>query len=145
MRSSIASVSLTLNVEPGTCEPLLVYKLCEYAGRGQLKLSSGKPVLPGRKQVFRISDNDRDLCDIIARADEDVAGRPLLVTVMHNGRRLPAGCVDLESARQYAQEQILRLPDHVRTIAPARPPYPVEVIRALSLYQKALEAQFAGA
>lgn len=123
----------------------IVYKLCEYAGKGRLKLSSGKSVLPGRKQVFRLSDNDRDVRDIIARDDEDLTGRPLLVTVMHNGRRLAAGCVDLESIRQYTQEQILRLPDHVRAITPAHPPYPVEVSRALSLYQKDLEAQLAGA
>jgi nicotinate phosphoribosyltransferase len=119
----------------------IVYKLCEYAGKGRLKLSSGKDILPGRKQVFRIHERDRDVRDVIVRADEDLAGRPLLVPVMHNGNRLPAGYVELESARKYAQEQILRLPDHVRAITRARPPYPVEVSQALSLYQKEVKGK----
>ena len=36
----------------------MVYKLVDYAGRGRLKLSTGKAVLPGRKQVFRVERND---------------------------------------------------------------------------------------
>jgi len=44
----------------------IAYKLCEYAGRGRLKLSEGKPVLPGRKQVFRVAEGDRDVRDVIA-------------------------------------------------------------------------------
>lgn len=114
----------------------IVYKLCEYAGKGRLKLSSGKPVLPGRKQVFRMAENDRDVCDVIARAEEDLPGRPLLKIVMHNGKRLPARHVHLESARDYAHLQIHRLPDHVRAIAPAHPPYPVEVSNALAHFQE---------
>ena len=31
----------------------IVYKLTSYAGEGRVKLSANKPVLPGRKQVFR--------------------------------------------------------------------------------------------
>jgi nicotinate phosphoribosyltransferase len=32
----------------------IVYKLAEYGGRGRLKLSTGKRLLPGPKQVFRV-------------------------------------------------------------------------------------------
>ena len=32
----------------------IAYKLVEDAGRGRMKLSSGKAVLPGRKQIFRV-------------------------------------------------------------------------------------------
>ena len=32
----------------------IAYKLVEYAGRGRIKLSTGKSLLPGRKQVFRV-------------------------------------------------------------------------------------------
>ena len=31
----------------------IAYKLCEYDAKGRLKLSTGKAILPGRKQVFR--------------------------------------------------------------------------------------------
>lgn len=122
----------------------LAYKLCEYAGEGRLKLSADKPVLPGRKQVFRKEENDRDVRDVIARADEDITGRPLLITVMHRGERLSSGRVDLESIRDYAQQQIVRLPDHVRSIAPAKPAYPVEVSPVLSLFQKKVMERVAG-
>lgn len=101
----------------------IAYKLCEYAGKGRLKLSAGKPILPGRKQVFRIAENGADVRDVIARAGEDLPGRPLLAPVMRGGRRLPAGKVDLDSAREHAREQVARLPDQVRALAPAEPPY----------------------
>lgn len=118
----------------------IVYKLCEYAGKGRFKFSTDKPILPGRKQVFRMTENNRDARDVIAQADEDLPGRPLLVTMMRNGERLSAGRVDLESARDYAQRQVARLPDRVRDLAPAEPPYPVEISRALSQYQDEVAA-----
>jgi nicotinate phosphoribosyltransferase len=114
----------------------IAYKLCEYAGKGRLKLSIGKPVLPGRKQVFRIPEGDRDMRDIIALADEDLPGRPLLSAVMRNGRRLSEDIVSLESSREYAREQISRLPDRIRAIAPAEYPYPVELSQSISRLQE---------
>ena len=121
----------------------IAYKLCEYAGQGRLKLSTGKPVLPGRKQVFRIAENDRDVRDVIARADEDLPGRALLVPVMLHGERLKTGCVDLESIRNYARQQIDRLPNHLSSITPAKSPYPVEISQELSLLQKKVKEQVA--
>jgi nicotinate phosphoribosyltransferase len=114
----------------------IAYKLSEYAGKGRLKLSTGKPILPGRKQVFRIEKDGQDVRDVIACADEDPVGRPLLVPMMRNGKRLPEGTVDLTTARQYAQEQIARLPERVRAITPADPPYPVEVSQTLADLQQ---------
>ncbi len=121
----------------------MAYKLCEYAGQGRLKLSTGKPVLPGRKQVFRMTENERDLRDVIARADEDLPGRALLVPVMRHGERLETGRVNLESARKYAQQQIARLPNHLCAITQARSPYPVEVSQALLLFQKTVKDRVA--
>lgn len=112
------------------------YKLCQYAGKGRVKLSASKPVLPGRKQIFRMSEHGRDVGDVIARADEALAGRPLLVQVMRQGERLPAGRVDLESVRRYAAEQLARLPDRVLALPKSRPPYPVTISRELSRYHK---------
>ena len=120
----------------------IAYKLCEYAGRGRLKLSAGKPILPGRKQVFRMAEGERDVRDVIARADETLPGRPLLIPVMHGGKRLPRARVDLASARAYARTQIARLPDRVRDIAPATPAYPVELSAALFRYQAQVAAGF---
>jgi len=117
----------------------IAYKLCEYAGVGRLKLSHGKPILPGRKQIFRVSENGNDMRDVVAKADEHLPGRPLLEAVMRNGERLVAGRVDLESARAHASQQIADLPDHIRVITPAEPPYLVEVSSELSRYQKEIE------
>ena len=50
----------------------VAYKLTSYAGRGRLKLSPGKPILPGRKQVFRVEEGDVAVCDVIARAEEEL-------------------------------------------------------------------------
>jgi nicotinate phosphoribosyltransferase len=114
----------------------IAYKLSEYAGKGRLKLSTGKPILPGRKQVFRIEKDGQDVRDVIGCADEDPIGRPLLVPMMRDGKRLPAARVDLMAARNYAQEQIARLPARVRAIAHADPPYPVEVSQKLADLQQ---------
>nr|VFK13128.1 MAG: nicotinate phosphoribosyltransferase [Candidatus Kentron sp. LFY] len=115
----------------------MVYKLCEYAGRGRVKLSTGKPVLPGRKQVFRRQQGDGDVRDTITRAYEDIPGdRPLLAPVMKAGKRLPEGMIGIETARGYAKESIARLPAGIGAITMAHSPYPVDVSRALSGYQK---------
>lgn len=119
----------------------IVYKLCEYAGSGRVKLSANKPVLPGRKQIFRVSEEGRYARDVIARASEDLPGQPLLEAVMRDGERLPAGRVDIEAARAYTGEQVALLPDHIRAIAPAAPPYPVEVSHRLSMYHQEIEGR----
>ena len=113
----------------------IAYKLCAYGGRGRLKLSTGKPILPGRKQVFRIEENGRAVRDVITRAEEPEIGRPLLRTVMRGGRRLPRGSVDLQAARRRAQDEIARLPAPIRAIRPADRRYPVEVSAALQAYR----------
>jgi len=114
----------------------MAYKLCEYGGKGRLKLSSGKPVLPGRKQVFRMSGNGSDVGDVIARWGENLPGQPLLTIVMQNGQRLPAAHVDLAAAREHARQQTACLPKLVHGITPAEPPYPVSISQELFRYQK---------
>jgi nicotinate phosphoribosyltransferase len=119
----------------------MVYKLCEYAGMGRLKLSTGKPILPGRKQIFRVSEEDHFVRDVIGKADEKLPGRPLLQRIMHQGERLPEGRVEIESSRSYVKEQVGHLTDRVRAITPADPPYPVEVSDALSRLQREIEEE----
>lgn len=119
----------------------MAYKLCEYAGRGRLKLSTGKPVLPGRKQVFRRL-RDAQAGDVIARAGEALEGEPLLQPVMADGRCL-APAPSLDALRQRAQAQVARLPQAVRDLAPADPPYPVRVSEALQAHQAAVTRDLA--
>ena len=107
------------------------YKLTEYAGRGRMKLSSNKSVLPGRKQVFRAEENGIATGDTIARHDERLAGRPLLVSVMRHGQRLPAGSDSLRTARDRAAAEIAALPANLRSLEQAQPPYPVHMSAAL--------------
>ena len=114
----------------------VAYKLTSYAGRGRLKLSPGKPILPGRKQVFRVEEGGRAVSDVIGRAEETLDGRPLLVPVMREGERLPAGIADLDQARARARSEIGRLPPRVQALEPADPPYPVELSPGLESYAR---------
>ncbi|MGH7558027.1 MAG: nicotinate phosphoribosyltransferase, partial [Gemmatimonadota bacterium] len=112
----------------------IAYKLTSYAGRGRLKLSPGKPILPGRKQVFRVEEGGQAVRDVIAREEERLPGRALLVPVMRDGERLPAGRGELDEARSRAREEIGRLPARIRGLEPADPPYPVGLSEALERY-----------
>jgi nicotinate phosphoribosyltransferase len=114
----------------------IAYKLCAYAGTGRVKLSTGKPILPGRKQVFRLLEDGVAVRDVIARADEILEGRPLLVQVMRDGARLKAGRVALDDIRTHAKSELDRLPAHARALVPAVPPYPVSLSEALSRYHE---------
>jgi nicotinate phosphoribosyltransferase len=112
----------------------MAYKLTAYAGRGRLKTSPGKPILPGRKQVFRREEAFAAVGDVIARAGEEGPGRPLLERVMAGGRTLAEDPGDLERARERARREIGALPARVRGLAPADPPYPVAVSAELAGY-----------
>lgn len=110
----------------------IIYKLVEYAGRGRVKLAPGKAVLPGQKQVFRVERDGVADHDVLACDDEERPGRPLLQCVMKNGTRLPAGRVPLNAARAHAADERGRLPDALRALAPATPPYRVEISERLA-------------
>jgi nicotinate phosphoribosyltransferase len=109
----------------------IAYKLSEYRGEGRTKLSRHKPILPGRKQVFRRDEGSKATGDVIGRAGERLEGRPLLQLVMRGGRRTSDVAADLQSLRRRATEELAGLPAHVTSIQPADPPYPVTVSAAL--------------
>jgi nicotinate phosphoribosyltransferase len=113
----------------------LVYKLASYAGTGRVKTSPGKPVLPGRKQIFRVEGAGRAAYDVIARADEPSTGRPLLELVMRDGRRV-GGAASLDAARTRAGRELACLPEGVRAIDTADPPYRVEISERLEAYHR---------
>lgn len=116
----------------------MVYKLAEYAGRGRVKTSPGKPVLPGRKQVFRIEEDGAATGDVITRRAEDAAGRPLLKCLMKAGKRVHAAREPIDDARERARRETARLPHEMRALdAPPRP-YPVQVSGPLARYHAAV-------
>jgi nicotinate phosphoribosyltransferase len=119
----------------------IAYKLVEYAGRSRLKLSTGKVLLPGRKQVFRVEHGGLAEHDVLGRRDEDPYGRPLLKRVMAGGRRCAEGCVTLDQARAHAKWELGRLPERTRGLEPADPAYVVEVSPALAKDRDALRRQ----
>lgn len=100
----------------------LSYKLVEYEGEPVTKLSPGKEVLPGRKQVHRRRDGTGQFAgDVLASPGETVEGEPLLAPVEAPGD--PAEVV--EQARKRCADELASLPDRFKRLEdPAT--YPVE-------------------
>jgi nicotinate phosphoribosyltransferase len=95
----------------------IAYKLVEYDDRPVLKLSTGKVSLPGKKQVFRICDQQGQLQkDIIALRGENVAdAEPLLKKVMTEGK-IMASLLSLEEIRSVFLSEFARLPEPIKAI-----------------------------
>jgi nicotinate phosphoribosyltransferase len=121
----------------------IVYKLAEYGGHGRTKLSLDKPILPGRKQLFRDDEKGEAAGDVIAMADERLEGRPLLIPAMRNGRRIAHTADALAEARERAAHELARLPAPVRSLGPAEPAYAVRVSAALERHHAEVRAALA--
>jgi nicotinate phosphoribosyltransferase len=121
-------------------EPALdmAYKLTEYGGVGRTKLSAGKVILPGRKQVFRRAANGTPVADVIALADEALTGQPLLELVMSKGRRVNARAPRLTEIRALAAAGLAALPKRLLSLAPADS-YPVQISERLALHSAAIQ------
>ncbi len=102
------------------------YKLVEYAGRPRHKRSQGKATWPGRKQVYRRLDDGVMSGDTIAIDGEALPGEELLEPVLRGGRRLEPPPSSLTDARRRAEDQLARLPGHLRDLETS-PPYPVAI------------------
>ncbi|MGP1676859.1 MAG: nicotinate phosphoribosyltransferase [Burkholderiales bacterium] len=111
------------------------YKLQEYAGTPRRKHSEGKATWPGRKQVYRHYAPDGTLDhDVVALEGDAQQGTPLLVPVMHAGRRV-AAAEPLAVARARAAAEMARLPPQLKSLQPASVPYRVDIapgLRALA-------------
>ena len=106
------------------------YKLQEYAGRARRKRSEGKATWPGRKQVYRESDDDGTFAgDTLTLHDQEAPGTPLLRPFMRAGRRL-AALPTLATAAERARRQIAALPAILRHLHIAAP-YPVRIAAPL--------------
>ena len=116
-----------------------VYKLQSYAGVARRKRSEGKATWPGIKQVVRHSSAEgRLLGDCVQLADEPVAGEALLQPCMIGGRRTDPGPL-LGAVRQRCAAQLRALPEALRSLAPASPPYPVEISDGLRALAQAVD------
>jgi nicotinate phosphoribosyltransferase len=119
------------------------YKLVEYDARPVLKLSTGKESWPGKKQVFRFSDDEGFMTeDLITLRDEQISGaKPLLEPVLQAGRivaRLPT----LQETKTLCRENLQQLPENYkRIIDPAR--YPVRFSSGLRALRDATEKNLA--
>lgn len=97
------------------------YKLVEYDGRPVTKLSPGKMIMPGCKQVFR---REGTLEDLVGLRDEHAPPgyEPLLRPVMREGRRSSADSLDAARARFEADLDLL--PEGARRIREPVAPQP---------------------
>src|SRR5215211_8710672 len=104
-----------------------VYKLVADRGgdgwRGVWKSSPDKQTVPGAKQVFRSFDGGRMAGDVIAAADEQLPGEPLLVPAMRAGERVLDE--SLEEIRARTRTQLELLPPELRLATGGVEPYSV--------------------
>jgi len=117
----------------------IAYKLVEYAGRGRMKLSTGKPTLPGAKQIFRRYRDGKAIGDTLARRDQALDGTPLLEPFVRDGRRVrPADTPD--QARERSGERLDALPEEILAVDRARRDYPVALSEALRDHRDQVQA-----
>jgi nicotinate phosphoribosyltransferase len=116
------------------------YKLQAYAGVAKRKLSEGKATWPGSKQVFRQQDDDGTMTgDTLTVAGDRQHGSPLILPVMRGGKTLQ-GRPTLDDGRTHADEELGRLPAHLRRLE-TDPPYSVEVSASLRNLAREVDAR----
>jgi nicotinate phosphoribosyltransferase len=100
-----------------------VYKLVKDTRGYRIKRSTGKVTLPGRKQIWRVSQDGQMVEDVIALHDEPApaGARPLLAEVMRGGRR--TWSESLEEGHQRCRDRMASLPAVLRMLDAAT--YPV--------------------
>jgi len=92
------------------------------AWRGVAKRSAAKQTLPGAKQVFRRFEDGAMTEDVVATAEEELEGEPLLVPAMRGGEIVHAET--LEEMRARTARSLGSLPVALRSQGP-KPRYPV--------------------
>jgi nicotinate phosphoribosyltransferase len=105
-------------VDVSTDAPALdvAYKLQEYGGKARRKRSLGKATWPGTRQVFRErGDQGQIVRDQVALADEKVAGEPLLVPLLSDGRRI-GNLATLRESREHCARELGSLPWSIREL-----------------------------
>lgn len=119
-----------------------VYKLQAYAGTARRKRSEGKATWPGVKQVTRRLDSDGRLLGDTVQLDGEVlapGSTPLLHAVMRGGRRL-APSPSLDAVRAHCAAQLRSLPDALRRLTPADPPFTAGLSERVKALAQELDA-----
>lgn len=112
----------------------IAYKLVQYDNRPLLKLSSGKKTLVNEKQVFRKTENEKHVKDLIALRNEKLEKNPLLMHAMQEGeRRLETE--SLQDIRQRLQNELNHLDDAYKRLKDPDE-YPVELSPELRKLQE---------
>ena len=118
------------------------YKLQAYAGQPRRQRSTGQATWPGAKQVWRSLDRDGRLSrDVLAPADADGDGSPLLVRVMAGGRRV-RGPEPLAACRERAALELARLPEDLRDLGTGGAPWTPDIDPSLDALARATDAAF---
>jgi len=111
-----------------------VYKLVatrrDTEWHGVWKRSAEKATIPGAKQVFRTREGETMTGDVIAAADEELDGEPLLRPVMRNGE--PTAPESLTEIRERTAAQLAALPEGLRRPRAEGAAYPVRYSDRLS-------------
>ena len=119
------------------------YKLNEYAGTPRRKKSVSKGTWPGPRTVFRQFDSHGQIAtDWLTCADEAMEGRPLLHTVMMNGKRC-CPSPQLADVRAHCRAELDSLPESLRTLEINRNS-PVKVSPLQHALTEALDRESAG-
>ncbi|MBS3122702.1 nicotinate phosphoribosyltransferase [Candidatus Woesearchaeota archaeon] len=100
-----------------------VYKLVEDEAGAKIKLSSGKKTYPGKKQIYRVENQDGTYAyDVLALEnevleDEKVEGTllPLLEQVVCDGKRVRER-ISLAETREYVSNYVKKLPDKLKKV-----------------------------
>jgi nicotinate phosphoribosyltransferase len=100
----------------------IVAELRESGWRGVVKLSEAKETLPGAKQVFRRFDGGGMAEDVVATAEEEAEGEPLLVPAMSGGEIVHVET--LERMQERTRASLEALPVALRSRG-EKPAYPV--------------------
>jgi nicotinate phosphoribosyltransferase len=93
----------------------VIYKVSEVSDASgaflpTMKLSRAKVTYPGRKQVLRVIDSrGRFVRDILALADENIKGKPLLVKVVAKGKVIYK-TPPLEKVRKFFRSRLRQFP-----------------------------------
>jgi len=128
-------VGTAMGISPDAPDLDMAYKLTEYDGRGRMKLSTGKPTLPGAKQIFRRIEDGRARGDTLGRREERLEGEPLLERFLDNGKRIREPD-SADKARDRAEERLALLPEDIRSIEQADEAYPVALSEELDDYHR---------
>ncbi len=134
-------VGTKLAVSPDVPDLDFAYKLVAYAGRPRTKLSSGKTIYPGQKQVFRECRRGELHRDTLALHDESHPGRALLEPVIRAGKQEPAFDFSIEAARERARESLKQLPESLAALDSSGDPDMVSISPPLGRRLEQLSAE----